>query len=437
MSSIILIFILFVSASVGRDTPLILTPYIESGKLVEGRGASRVTELGWNVTSHAGLLTVDKSCGSNMFFWYFPAEMESAQVPLLVWLNGISTASSYGIFLQNGPTDLLHSDEPTPRNASWQKYYHVIYIDNPVGVGFSYTESGCYSTTLDEVKKNLYNALEQFLKLFPDLSRRELYVAGVSLAGKYVTALAHKIYKEQKFNYKGMFLGDPLLDPSIQINYSPYLHQLGFIDSNEAGEIDKQERLIRRKIRLRQTQKAYKKINEFLLKDHSFILNITGLQSIYDYQFPYVNPQHYFKFITSKKVRDAVHVGSRTFDYGSKAMTYAAEICVEPMTSYLEDMIEDSKMLFYAGQFDLVCAYPMLIDVLSSLKWSGRTEYARAKREKLRETDYSFTWGYKKNYKTLTDVMIRNADHSALSQQPDRILNLLFNFTNYNFTKRF
>ena len=59
------------------DEPLFLTPLIEAGRLEEARSAALVDALtGPSIESYAGYLTVNKpACGSNMFFWYFPAKV--------------------------------------------------------------------------------------------------------------------------------------------------------------------------------------------------------------------------------------------------------------------------------------------------------------------------------------------------------------------------
>lgn len=56
-------------------SPLILTPYIEAGKLDEGRKLSAVKNLPGgapNIVSYSGFLTVSKEHNSNLFFWFFP-----------------------------------------------------------------------------------------------------------------------------------------------------------------------------------------------------------------------------------------------------------------------------------------------------------------------------------------------------------------------------
>ena len=43
------------------------------------------------------------------------------------------------------------------RNVTWNQYYHMLYIDNPVGTGFSFTNSDSgLSVNEDQVADNLY-----------------------------------------------------------------------------------------------------------------------------------------------------------------------------------------------------------------------------------------------------------------------------------------
>lgn len=412
---------------------LFLTPYIENNELEKGRALAKVTQLEWNVTSYAGLFTVNKTCDSNMFFWYFPAERNQDKVPLIIWLNGFSTASSYGIFLQNGPFSLLEGSDLVPRSTSWQKYFNVIYIDNPVGVGFSYAkeEENCYSKTLSDVSMNLHHTMEQFYKLFPDLLARELYVTGLSLGGKYVSSIAYRIFKQKSFNMKGVFLGNPLLDPEIQLNHGQYLYELGFVDKNQMGEVTGAGNKIIQSLKNKQYDEAYKDVYEYLLYDNNFITNMTGIDSVFNYAFPYVNTKYYDSYIRNENVRRAVHVGDLEYSDGATAMSKAGVLFSVPVTDFLGEMVEEVDLLFYAGQLDVSLAYPMLVDVLSSVNWTGKDGYMNAERVKLYDESSNHVWGYSRNYKTLTDVMVRNASHTAVTDRPDQILGLLLNFTNY------
>jgi vitellogenic carboxypeptidase-like protein len=59
--------------------PLFLTPLIEAGKIEEAQKSARVGPLkgAENVTSFSGYLTVNKKFDSNLFFWFFPAEVRN------------------------------------------------------------------------------------------------------------------------------------------------------------------------------------------------------------------------------------------------------------------------------------------------------------------------------------------------------------------------
>merc|ERR1711970_307640 len=154
-------------------SPLYLTPYIESGALEEGREAAMVdttqlTGLNKDMESYAGLLTVDKPNDGNMFFWFFPAQHNSATAPVVIWLQGGPGGSSmFGLLKLHGAI-LAGEDENGNLGAhenpySWNKNHNMLYIDNPVGAGFSY--SNVMPQTQKDVADNLYEFLQQWFTL--------------------------------------------------------------------------------------------------------------------------------------------------------------------------------------------------------------------------------------------------------------------------------
>ena len=60
-------------------SPLFLTPLLKAGKIKEAQKAATVNLVGPEVKSYSGYFTVglDK-CGSNLFFWFFPAMVSKA-----------------------------------------------------------------------------------------------------------------------------------------------------------------------------------------------------------------------------------------------------------------------------------------------------------------------------------------------------------------------
>src|SRR5271168_2185772 len=67
------------------------------------QAATRVHLPGLSADTFAGYATVTASCGSNLFWWFFPAQDGNSSSPLLMWLNGGPGSSSmYGLFEEMG-----------------------------------------------------------------------------------------------------------------------------------------------------------------------------------------------------------------------------------------------------------------------------------------------------------------------------------------------
>ena len=97
-------------------------------------------------------MNVNKTYNNNLFFWFFPAQSRASEAPLILWLQGgPGWPTMYGIFKEHGPF-LIGWDEFTGKPMllkniySWNINHNMLYIDNPVGTGFSFTDKapeGC------------------------------------------------------------------------------------------------------------------------------------------------------------------------------------------------------------------------------------------------------------------------------------------------------
>lgn len=91
----------------------------------------------------------------------------------------------FGLFVEHGPFSISQNFTLVKREFAWTKKYHMLYFDQPVGTGFSFTKDPRgLATNQDDVSRDLYEALTQFYKVFPDLLRHDLYVTGESYGGK-------------------------------------------------------------------------------------------------------------------------------------------------------------------------------------------------------------------------------------------------------------
>ncbi len=185
--------------------------------------------------SFSGYLTVNKGYDSNMFFWFFPAQNGNTTAPVLLWLQGGPGATSiFGLFNENGPIQVNADGSLSERPITWNSLYSLLYIDNPVGTGYSFTNSDQgYTRSQDEVADDLYSALTQFFQIYTDYAKNPFYVTGESYAGKYVPSIGYKIHVENqnpesktKINLVGLSMGNGWTDPYRQYVYGPLLYQV-------------------------------------------------------------------------------------------------------------------------------------------------------------------------------------------------------------------
>jgi len=73
----------------------------------------------------------------------------------------------------------------TNNSYTWNQHYHMLFVDNPIGVGFSYTSSpDGYPVDEKQVAEELYAFLKKFFKVYSQYSSNDFYIMGESYGGK-------------------------------------------------------------------------------------------------------------------------------------------------------------------------------------------------------------------------------------------------------------
>jgi len=347
-----------------------------------------------------------------------------------------------GLFLENGPFIVTANKTLMMRKYSWNLEHNVIYIDNPVGTGYSFTDDKKgYATSAIQVGRNLNSALVQFFLLFPELQNNDFFVTGESYAGKYVPAVSHAIKNynikaKTKINLKGLAIGNGWSDPENQLRYGDYLYQIGLIDQNGKVEYQKYERKGREFIKQKKFAKANEILNILIYSDlNSLFHNLTGFEYYYNYLIvkDSSNTDWISELIQRVDVRSAIHVGNNSFHYKADIIQkYLTNDIMRSVIELLENLVEHYKLLVYNGQLDIIVAYPLTENYIRKMKWSGAYKYAKAPR-KLWKVGNELA-GYVKSVDNLTEVLVRNAGHMVPYDQPKWALDLITRFThNKNF----
>ncbi|XP_058828791.1 venom serine carboxypeptidase [Topomyia yanbarensis] len=426
--------------------PLFLTPFIKNGSIEDGQKAAKVAHGGFpaDVESYSGYLTVDEKNNSNLFFWYFVAQNDiQKDAPVVLWLQGGPGASSlYGLFTEHGPFWVDANMKLNPRQYSWHLNHHLIYIDNPVGTGFSFTDHDeGYSVNEQQVGENLHNALVQFFDLFPNIADRPFFVTGESYGGKYVPAVAHAIHRRNdnskvKINLQGLAIGNGLCDPFHQLVYGDYLYQLGLIDSNALIQFHDYEKKGRSCISSKNFTCAFEIFDSLINGDQytsgSLFKNVSGFETYFNYlqTKPDAADAYMAKFLQLPKTRRAIHVGNNTFhdlDSENKVEQHLMLDVMDSVVPYLEELLHFYRVAVYNGQLDIIVAYPLTVHYLQKLNFPARSQYNKAPRLIWR-VDGEIA-GYAKEAGNLVEIMVRNAGHMVPKDQPKWALDLIMRLT--------
>ncbi|KAK7473020.1 hypothetical protein VKT23_001124 [Stygiomarasmius scandens] len=153
-----------------------------------------------------------------LFFWFWPTQVAENADKLVFWTNGGPGCSSLEGFIQeNGPISWSWGQsEPTPNPFSWTRVAHGLWVEQPVGTGFSQGTPNI--TNDDELAAELTGFLVQFLEVFSELKGKDFYLTGESYAGFYVPYIANFIYEHPgsvDLNLKGIWIADPSLSYGV------------------------------------------------------------------------------------------------------------------------------------------------------------------------------------------------------------------------------
>ncbi|GAB0095705.1 hypothetical protein DMENIID0001_111200 [Sergentomyia squamirostris] len=424
----------------GMGLPLFLTPYIHAGDVETAQELALVQHPKMDFfTSYSGFLTVDKQYNSNLFFWYVKAQENSDEAPVIIWLaGGPGFTTFYAFFYENGPFYLTPELDFPPREYSWHIDHNIIFIDNPVGTGFSFTESEeGYSTNSEHVAVNLYEALQQFFTLFPHLRSNSFFICAESFGAQYAAFLGPLIHernadrpKEEFINLRGISIGNGAINFGEQMTDPAFLYQLGFIDAKTAESVALEEEYIHSLARNGDYKEAGRGILNLFIANDSKVKEATGLDELYNFvtaQDDIYVPM--LKFLSDVSIRKAIHVGGVGF-YGvenNPAESHLYHLLAFPVTDKISEILSYYPLLLYSGQLDLEITYSSMEKILRKLDFKDCDEYLTARRHSWR-VDGTVA-GYVKQGGLLTEVLVRNSGHMAPLEQPKWCLNLILKLT--------
>ncbi|KAK6163456.1 hypothetical protein DH2020_000320 [Rehmannia glutinosa] len=149
----------------------------------------------------------------------------------------VEGASGVGIgnFEEVGPLDTFLK----PRNSTWLNKADLLFVDNPVGTGYSFVEDPkLLVKTDDEAANDLTTLLIEVFNRNETLKNSPLYIVAESYGGKYAVTLGLSALKaieagKLKLKLGGIALGDTWISPEdFVFSWGPLLKDISRLDNN-------------------------------------------------------------------------------------------------------------------------------------------------------------------------------------------------------------
>ncbi|KAI9306874.1 Alpha/Beta hydrolase protein [Cunninghamella echinulata] len=414
-----------------------------------------------NVKQISGYLDVDND--KHFFFWFFESRNKPKEDPLVLWLNGGPGCSSLtGLFMELGPCTVNKAGDDTTINPySWNSNSSIVFLDQPLNVGYSYGEGGASDTKV--AAKHVYAFLQLFFKNFKQYADLDFHVAGESYAGHYIPRIGTEINKNNQgkhsssllysmqstlspINLKSLMIGNGLTDPLIQYKYYAKMaceNSYGpVLEKSTCRQMDEAYPACARLI-----ESCYKSGSVFSCLPAAMKCN---KDQIAPYQQTGMNPydvrekckggnlcyeilESVQKYLNRDDVKKEVGAKVEQYESCNMQINFRFSLAGDWMRPYVNDvppLLEDGiRVLIYAGDADFICNWMGNKAWSLELPWSGGEEFKNdAKDEKwVSALDQTTQFGELRSTKDGKFAFLRvfGAGHMVPYDQPEASLQML------------
>ncbi|XP_034689046.1 serine carboxypeptidase-like 51 isoform X2 [Vitis riparia] len=438
---------------------LMFGPWVNGGMAMAYRSQDGTEEWGY----------VEVRPKAHMFWWLYrsPYRVESPSKPwpIILWLQGGPGASGVGIgnFQEIGPlgTDLK------PRNSTWLRKADLLFVDNPVGTGYSFVEDTKLLVKTDvEAAVDLTTLLKEIFNRNESLQQSPLYIVAESYGGKFAVTLGLAALEaieagNLKLKLGGVALGDSWISPEdFVFSWGPLLKDVSRIDNQGLQKSNSLARRIRQQLIDGQYVDATSSWSElegvisrssnsvdfynFLLDSNMDLLSLTSVELREQFA-----KRRYLRYLDSLRlspggdvdidtlmngiIKDKLRIIPKNVSWGGQSDLVFGTLSgdfMKPRIKEVDELLAKGvNVTIYNGQLDLICATMGTEAWVEKLKWDGLKEFLSMKRTPLYCGGGGGTKGFTKSYKNLHFYWILGAGHFVPVDQPCIALNMVGGIT--------
>ncbi|CAH9093916.1 unnamed protein product [Cuscuta epithymum] len=416
---------------------------------------------------------------ARMFWWYYksPYRIENSTKPwpIILWLQGGPGASgvAVGNFQEVGPID----DSLNPRNSTWLRQADLLFVDNPVGTGYSYVEDKSLLVKTDvEAAADLTALLiEVFNNRIVKLQKSPLFIVAESYGGKFAVTLglsALEAIEKGKLKLKlgGIALGDSWMSPEDYVySWGPLLFDVSRLDENGLKRSNSLAEEIKNKIDGADFKNATKLWGELegVIDNNSngvdvynFLLDYNSedaLESTSSYtQSNKLAMKRYSSYLQSLRmknkplanggdgpidlftlmnetIREKLRIIPKNFTWGEQEDSVFENMVGDFMRPRIEEVDEllakGVNMTIYNGQLDVICSTKGTESWIRKLKWKGLKTFLTKERTPIYCGRSGGTKAFTKSYQNLNFYWIIGAGHFVPVDQPCVSLDMVHRIT--------
>ncbi|PNY25243.1 Carboxypeptidase [Tolypocladium capitatum] len=401
------------------------------------------SRLGVDVVKQFSGYLDDTQSDKHLFYWFFESRNDPANDPVVLWLNGGPGCSSMtGLFLELGPAKINENLQVVHNPFSWNNNASVIFLDQPVNVGFSY--SGQQVTDTVAASKDVYALLTLFFHQFPQYAKQPFHIAGESYAGHYIPIFSQEIlsHSDRNINLKSAMIGNGLTDPLTQYQY---YRPMACGDGGYDAVLD---------------QSACQSMDDALPRCESMIKSCydsgdsgtcsgatsfcnnamlgpyeqTG-KNVYDVRkncedgnLCYAGLNYISDWLNQQDVMQALGVevtGFQDCNDNINSNFVSSGDWMKPIHLTVPKLLEQIPVLVYAGDADFICNWLGNQAWTNALDWPGHDTFNAATPQSLRTANGGQEYGKVKSANNFTFMQIFGAGHMTPMDQPERALDFI------------
>lgn len=345
--------------------------------------------------------------------------------------------------------------------GSWDEFANIMFVDNPVGTGYSFVDTDSYVHELPEMANQFVQFLEKWFALFPEYEHDDIYIAGESYAGQHIPYIAKAILDRNKsgakhpWQLKGMLIGNGWISPEEQYkSYLSFAYEKGLVErgSDVAKRLESQQAVCDKimsetggkdKVDTAQCEAILQDIlRETQSKDAD---NKSQCVNMYDVRLKDSYPscgmnwppdlEQVTPYLRRDDVLKALHIspGKKagwTECNGAVGSAFRASHS-KPSIQILPDLIKEVPTVLFSGAEDLICNHIGTEELISNMEWNGGKGFEISPGTWAPRRDWEFegkSAGFYQEARNLTYILFYNSSHMVPFDYARRTRDMLDRF---------